>query len=368
MTEVQSPQVLIYGPDPSDPARTGGVITHMRYLAAMATARELSTRFLYSDWPSSRLVPRPARRLLGVLRSCGYLLFGSPRGDTVVHVNTSLYRRAGLRDCLVVASCVWKGLPVYLQLHGGRRSNVQGGITGWIWEWMFAHAEAIGVFPGPQWAEFMASPHAPRLDRTLNMVVPTEGAPGEGGHAHFLFMGRLVREKGVLDVLESFRKLCSEGDDQGRASTLTIAGEGPLLDELEREIAGSESPGRIEVTGYVSGDEWERVMSRCNVFVLPSEAEGFPLSFLECAERGMACVMSTNSAIPEVFEKGEEFLPIRPGDRQALYRTMRRLASDEELRRRLGESARRAVHRCCTVESAGSGYVEVYDRLARTGS
>lgn len=115
--------------------------------------------------------------------------------------------------------------------------------------------------------------------------------------SYFLFLGRLVPEKGVHCLIEAYRRV--ETDKK-----LVIAGASSDTDAYAqrlRELA--EGDGRILFTGFVQGRLLEELYSNAYVYVLPSDLEGMPLSLLEAMSYGNCCLISD---IPECTEVTEE--------------------------------------------------------------
>jgi glycosyltransferase involved in cell wall biosynthesis len=77
----------------------------------------------------------------------------------------------------------------------------------------------------------------------------------------------------------------------------------------------------------------------------------------------MACIVTTQSAIPEVFEAGTEFQPVHAGDTDDLYRQMKRMVDHPDWRARMGAAAREAVTACCTIEGATDRFRQIYASL-----
>jgi glycosyltransferase involved in cell wall biosynthesis len=338
----------------------------MRRLRRMAASTGLIARFVYTDWIGSRgaLPPKALRRLVGISTSCLALLIRRRSVRDVVHVNTSLYARALLRDAPFLCVALLKGYPTLIQAHGGRLANLESRpFVRWIAHRFMAGATLIGVFPGPQWEEFEESGYGPKMRPMRNMV------PGSGKTVYehdrppcFLFLGRLTHEKGAVETLNAFITL---KNGSGKDMHLIIAGDGPLRDELVSRASESAHADDIEILGFVSGATLDAILDSANVLVLPSRhPEGFPLSFLECAERGIAPIVTRDSAVPQLFKEGVEFLGIR-GDASdgELVRKMALLARDPVLRRSLGAAARDAVQRGFTIEAVAPEYIKVYEDL-----
>lgn len=122
---------------------------------------------------------------------------------------------------------------------------------------------------------------------------------------YFMFLGRLVPEKGVEYLIKAFKQVKTD-------KKLVIAGSGSdtedFVDHLHQLAAGDD---RIIFTGFVQGKELSELFSNCYTFVLPSDLEGMPLTLLEAMSYGNCCLVSD---IPEctsvvedkavVFKKG----------------------------------------------------------------
>lgn len=367
MTQENQLQVVLYGPDPKDADRTGGVATHVEQLTSRLESRAITCHRLYLDSPATRPLPGMVRRAVDSVRCAVHLLLSRLEPGTVLHVNTSLYPHVVWRDLLVVVAGVLRNVPVLLQVHGGRWSTLRDRpASRWLWARVFQHSDVVGVFPGPQMEELQHRGLEERLVPLRTMVPRTSGrAISASEETHFLFLGALTKAKGAHRIVEAYARLKAE---TGRTPSLTICGEGPLRGWIRNRVREEDVANAVDVPGYLTGARLDAVMNEANILLLPSDREGLPFAFLECAERGMAAVVTTDSAIPSLFDEGQEFLPYRPDDPESLYSHMQRLARDPDLREHLGKAAQRAVHRCCTFEAALPHYIRVYRRLSRDDS
>jgi glycosyltransferase involved in cell wall biosynthesis len=126
-----------------------------------------------------------------------------------------------------------------------------------------------------------------------NPSEPSEMHWSPGGD-YLLYVGRLSREKGVMELLKA-------AHDLGLA--LKIAGEGPLGAEL-KEAAFSEGMN-VEFLGHISQDRLRDIRVACRAQVIPSEwPENAPLSALEAAASGVPLLMSKRGGLPELLELG----------------------------------------------------------------
>jgi glycosyltransferase involved in cell wall biosynthesis len=156
------------------------------------------------------------------------------------------------------------------------------------------------------------------------------------GHARILFLGSWIERKGTIELTEAWRLVSAAHPE----ATLTIAGVGDG-DRARDELGSLE---RVEVIDAVSRDELPALFARHDVYVLPSYFEGLPLSMVEAAAGGLACVVSSVCGNLDVFRADDPqrdgALLVPPHDHVALRDALVTLIADEELRWTLGGLAR----------------------------
>ena len=103
---------------------------------------------------------------------------------------------------------------------------------------------------------------------------------------YILFLARIVPEKGLHYLIESFKQIDTD-------KKLVIAGgashTNDYLEEIKKMISEDE---RIIMTGFVQDQELEELFSNCYLYCLPSDIEGMPLSLLEAMSYGCNCLVS----------------------------------------------------------------------------
>jgi len=145
-----------------------------------------------------------------------------------------------------------------------------------------------------------------------------------------LFMGRIVKTKGLTYLLDAMRIL----GDQNSEVKIKIAGDGPQLASLKKQAAGMVN---VEFLGHVPDDEKERLLAGCRFFVLPSTFESFGIVLLEAMRHGNPVVASSTGGVPEVV--GEAGILVEPKDGQALANALDRMWNDDAFRRDAGKKA-----------------------------
>ncbi len=165
---------------------------------------------------------------------------------------------------------------------------------------------------------------------------------------YFIYTGRLLAEKGI-DLL-----IRAAGAVEG--ARLLIVGEGPMEAELKSE-AEKFGSGRVEFTGYLSGEDFERTVAGARFVVLPSRwYENLPFSIMEAMAAGKPVVATDIGGIPEMVDDGETGLLFPIGDEEALRSCLERMNSDAGLRREMGRKGRAKAERALRQRETLFGY------------
>lgn len=103
---------------------------------------------------------------------------------------------------------------------------------------------------------------------------------------YFLFLGRIVPEKGIHYLIEAFNQIKTQ-------KKLVIAGGASDTNEYYMQLKKKSSNNKnIIFTNFVQGNELEELYSNAYIYVLPSDLEGMPLSLLEAMSYGNCCLTS----------------------------------------------------------------------------
>jgi glycosyltransferase involved in cell wall biosynthesis len=211
------------------------------------------------------------------------------------------------------------------------------------------------------------------------VVVPygLETAPGEppqrvvaradairqeaAGQPLVLFVGRIVKYKGVDVLLEAMR---------GVSATAVIVGNGPERAALEGVAQRLGVAGRVKFLGEVASDELAALYRACDLFVLPSvtRQEAFGVVQIEA----MACgkpIISTDlgTGTGWVNQHDETGFVVAPRDAEALRTAIVRILSDATLQKTMGAASRQRARTIFGVDRMVASVLALFQEVAGTG-
>ncbi|MDA0375000.1 MAG: glycosyltransferase family 4 protein [Planctomycetota bacterium] len=176
-----------------------------------------------------------------------------------------------------------------------------------------------------------------------------------------LFVGRILRDKGIYELTEACRTL----QRRGLEFEMLIAGEpdpgNPASIPTSQLDAWAEE-GLFRRLGHVS--DMASLYQQAETVVLPSYREGLPKSLIEAAASGCALLSCDVQGCREVVTHEETGLLVPARDSSTLAEAMARLLGDEALRARLGRAARERAIDKFSGRVVNGATLAIYDRCA----
>jgi glycosyltransferase involved in cell wall biosynthesis len=148
----------------------------------------------------------------------------------------------------------------------------------------------------------------------------------------YLFVGRMVRDKGVVETVNAFVKINKE---QPETALVLVGPFEPELDPIPSDILNKiESHVCIHAVGY-QGDV-RPYIAVSDILVFPSYREGFPNVPMQCGAFKKALILSDINGCNEIVEDKKSGLLVPAKDLEALFKAMKSLASNATLRKEYG--------------------------------
>ncbi len=164
-------------------------------------------------------------------------------------------------------------------------------------------------------------------------------ADGEPVEPLILCVGNLIPIKGHELLLRTFSAI----QNQFPRLSLEIIGEGPERPGLQKLADDLGIAAKVNFRGRQGRRQVADAMRRATVFALPSRYEGLGCVYLEAMSAGKPVIACRGQGIEEVVEQGVNGCLIGAGDLQELTHTLTQLLQQPEMRRKMGQAARRTI-------------------------
>jgi len=282
-----------------------------------------------------------ARQRLLVTALFAYVTALATSRVELVHLHAAM-RGSFWRKAIFAAIARRFGVPVVLHLHGSEMKAFYAAQPGPVKRMIVGQLEAAArvLVLSESWRRFVAE-IAPRAETAVvpNYVDVPDGAALRARPAReILFLGLIGERKGVFDLLPAFAAARAANG----ALELTIGGNG-AIDRARSEAQRLGVADHVDLRGWVGAQEREALLTRADIFALPSRNEGLPMSVLEAMARGLPVIATPVGGVPELIEDGVNGLLVPLADPDALARAILKLADDQEGRAALGRAARETI-------------------------
>ena len=203
--------------------------------------------------------------------------------------------------------------PILVLSHEERRQWLQ-----------FAPGAVVRVTSNP----YVRTMFRPTTDATRTANDRTGGA---GYCLTVLFVGRLLTQKGVFDLVEAFGLARREVD-----CSLVMVGDGPEREALSQSVERAGLTPFVKMPGWLAGDDLREAYLGADVFVLPSYREGFPTVIAEAMDAGLPIITTEIRGAADILEQETNVLFVPPGQPEFLAQSLVRLLKDDGLREHMG--------------------------------
>jgi glycosyltransferase involved in cell wall biosynthesis len=293
-----------------------------------------------------RLVTRGQRGLFAAQFIFAYALIrlwlAALRGEVdVLHIHLS-DKGSSYRKTVLGAVARFLRIPYVVHLHGAVFNEFWSAASPRLSRainLLFEQSEQIIVL-GRYWAGVVGD-RLPNVVHKIS-VIPNatppslcDQIPAKDGRVRISCLGQLGPRKGTPQLIEAFGRLVGQCD-----WTATIAGNGNV-EESRAEVRSLGIDDRVDVPGWLDSMATNELLCRTDILVLPSFSENLPMVILEAFAHGVPVVSTPVGAIPEVVDHGRNGLLVPAGDVPALADALERLIENHEMRRHLGQNARR---------------------------
>jgi glycosyltransferase involved in cell wall biosynthesis len=283
-----------------------------------------------------------------------------------------------VRDVLLLAATRHRRPCTVLQLHGSRPQNLLSpgnALFKRLSRWLLQMSNAVLLLSSEEQAQWQRFYPAGKFYRVANPFAH-HGEPPASPHGYLsrvmgehdpgvpllLFVGRLIREKGIIDLLHAMASI-----RDATPARLLVVGDGPLASEVAALLQSLDLQDRVVTPGYLEGRELEAAYAAATAFVLPTWwIEGFPTVIAEAMHAGLPIVTTPIRGMADHLEEETNALFVAPLDPAALAGALLRLVTDRPLCTRMGTANRGAVKKF-SPDTVAREYLAVLQSVVEEG-
>lgn len=266
------------------------------------------------------------------------------RRPALIYYTLSQNAPALLRDVCLASIGQALGAGSVVQLAGARYVDTakSGSFAGYLTRLALRRAARVLVLGESQAAGVVEVCGHNRVSVVPNGIAESDGIGSfierqQGRRLNALFLGALSESKGIGDLIVALALVRSAGCDV----TVTFGGEWSGADVARRVallIAEHGLNGAVHFPGVLRGAAKQDALEEADVYVLPSLAEGQPISILEAMSVGLPVISTCVGAVPDTVEDGVTGILVAPGEPEMLAGSLCLLCHAPMMRTQLGQN------------------------------
>lgn len=281
------------------------------------------------------------------------------RSIKIVHIHTSSYF-SYKRSSYFARIAKFFNKKVIMHVHSGKFSQYYAEYPAFVENGLKYCDKVIALTP--TWKEFFSSIiDADKIEVVPNPVpMPSHIERKFNGKLRFLFMGFVSRDKGAMDLLEM---VVSHKGRLSKKTQFTLCGN-DIDCNVGKYIRENHLGDLVVYRGWVKGEDKQKMFDSHDVLVLPSYAEGLPMTIIEAMANGMPVIASNVGGIPDIVKERINGLLITSGNKNELFSAVMTYVNDRNMV---------ASHSAAAFETAAaynpdiiaSGLENLYEELIR---
>lgn len=266
--------------------------------------------------------------------------------NIVIHYNASCFTKGLIKDLLVLVGIK---APIVYQCHCNLDTNLDNVVAKMLFRLICKMVDTVCVLN-------KASVKTAKLYHNKVFYIPNftdktihENKCISEHIENVCFVGRVEKRKGIQELLNASLAL----------PNIHFNIIGPIEDEEFKNICIP----NVEFWGSVDNKEIFNILSKMDVYILPSYSEGFPLGVLEAMSCGVPVVASDVGAVKDMIEEGGGLL-VRPKFANDIIDALNTM-DDQEIRKKMSKNNIKKVKESYTIEAVMKQFLNVYALCGR---
>lgn len=180
---------------------------------------------------------------------------------------------------------------------------------------------------------------------------------------NILFLGVLIKRKGIYDLLEVIKILNENKLIEKYNLNFIIGGTGKEESNIKELIKEYNIGDYVNMVGWIDKLNKEELLKKTQLFILPSYNEGLPMALLEAMSYGIPAISTDVGSVNEVIDNEENGYLIKPNNKYSLYNRIIDIVEDEGKWKVFSEDSKKKISECFNEKIYFQNIEEIYYRI-----
>lgn len=172
------------------------------------------------------------------------------------------------------------------------------------------------------------------------------------------YVGKFLDSKGVLNIIKAIPAILKEITDV----KFIICGDGPLREDIEKEIKNANLNKIVTVTTWISHDELSNYLNEMKLLIIPSDTEVGPQILFESMACGTPILATPVGVIPDVIKDGETGFILKNNSPECISKNVKKILNYSDLDK-IAKNASELIEKEYTYEATVERYKQILEFL-----
>lgn len=289
----------------------------------------------------------------------------------ILFLNTAFDLNAIVRDSITLLIIRHWSAKVFLKFHGSD-INFLGRLNWWqkkLVSFIFQNADGIGVLSKDELNAFIKEGYSGKKIFIVKNPVNSDLYNKDSNFKErlgisyetvvFIFCGRFIPQKGLIDVLSAFLKI----QEEKKLVHLICIGDGPEMVKAKSFVANHNLIGKVLFTGFIPESEIIVYYSNADALVFPTyHQEGFPMVVFQSLAAGLPIITTRIRAAADYLTEPDHVLWVEPKDPENIAKAMKKLLRDKDTRELMSLNNKKLSNQF-TTENNANDYKNIFEEL-----
>lgn len=251
-------------------------------------------------------------------------LYLTDKDIEIVHIHTASYISFKRSSWFMHQAKRYKK-KVIAHIHGGGFKEYYKKETSFVEKELHKFDAVVAL--SETWKTFFESIGCKRVFIINNIIEPPIVLPAiTDTKFHFLFLGLITEAKGIFDLMEVIK----DNHNLWKGKALFYIGGNGQVEKLLHYIKENDLSDIVQYEGWVSGRRKQELLCSADAFILPSYAEGMPISIMEAMSYGLTILTTPVGGIPEIIQDGVNGYFIEAGNKGSISKAICRVLEEDD--------------------------------------
>jgi len=354
--------ILITGPNVNMLIH-GGIVTHMKLLLSLNKENDFPFNLKIFTLGKRKKVGEKLSFYDLFISYLSYIIILLQNNHKIIHINSSMKNGSIIKNFFLLFFAKLFLKKCVFQFHGGSPADIHKNLTV-ILKLITKFSNIVLVLTDDQMkiSEFLETKERNKIQKIPNFIESKDISKGfEIEEITFLFVGRIIKEKGIFEIAQASENLFNSG----YKFKVAIMGDGPDLESFKEYVQKLNIEKHFIFYGFITDEKLKHnIYMNSHIMLFPSYyAEGFPYTILEAMQYSMPIISTGVGALSSVVQNNINGFIVSEKNINSLSEKMKYFLENKYEIKRIGMNSLCQVQEKYSIKQMKNTFKKIYKEI-----